>query len=75
MPAASADQADDTAVTDPVFDKPEQPIVADRVDEPGNVGVQNPVHRVVIDPGELQVNYGDMIPIALIPGITVTWRN
>ncbi len=32
-----------------MFDELEQPVVADRVEKPGNVGVQNPVHRVGLD--------------------------
>src|SRR6202045_1003695 len=44
-----ADQANDAAVTDPVLDEADQPLVADRIKEPGNVGVQYPVHPRVAD--------------------------
>src|SRR5260221_14081637 len=45
-----ANQTDHAAVTDPVLDKADQPLVADRIEEPGNVGVQYPVHPRVADP-------------------------
>src|SRR6266851_5669826 len=45
-----ADQANDAAVTDPVLDEADQPLVVDRIEEPGNVGVQYPVHPRVADP-------------------------
>src|ERR1700730_4339316 len=45
-----ADQANDAAVTDPLLDEADQPLVADRIEEPGNVGVQYPVHPRVADP-------------------------
>src|SRR5882757_9933792 len=45
-----ADQANDAAVTDPVLDEADQPLVADRIKEPGNVGFQYPVHPRVADP-------------------------
>lgn len=38
-----ADQPDDTAVANPVLDKTDQPIVADRIEEAADVGVQDPV--------------------------------
>src|SRR6516162_5093167 len=34
------DQADHAAVADPMLDKTDQPLVVDRVEEPGNIGVQ-----------------------------------
>ena len=45
-----ADQADHAAVADPMLDKTDQPIVVDRIEKPGNVGVQYPVHPGVADP-------------------------
>jgi site-specific DNA recombinase len=45
-----ADQADDTAVADPVLDEAGEPFVAHRVEEPGDVGVQDPVHLTRLDP-------------------------
>ena len=46
---------DDAAVTDPVLDEADQPLVADRIEEPGNVGVQYPVHPRVADPDRERV--------------------
>ena len=45
-----ADQADDALVADTVFDESDQPLVAYRVEEPRNVGVQYPVHLSAADP-------------------------
>src|SRR5437773_9085636 len=35
---------------DPVLNEADQPLLADRIEEPGNVGVQYPVHPRVADP-------------------------
>jgi hypothetical protein len=40
----------DTPIRYPVFDELDQPFVADRIEEPGNVGVQYPVLRCAFDP-------------------------
>jgi hypothetical protein len=50
-----ADQADHAAVADPMLDKTDQPLVVDRIEEPGNVGVQYPVHSRVADPDRERV--------------------
>src|SRR6516165_6210907 len=39
-----ADQADHAAVADPMLDKTDRPLVVDRIEESGNLGVQYPVH-------------------------------
>jgi hypothetical protein len=44
------DQADDARVTDPVFDETDEPVLAHRIEKPGNVGVQNVVHLSAVDP-------------------------
>ena len=38
------DQADDSLVSDPMFHKPDQPIVLEFVEKGSNVEIQNPVH-------------------------------
>jgi hypothetical protein len=45
-----ADQAYHAAVANPMLDKTAQPLVVDRIEEPGNVGVQYPVHPRIADP-------------------------
>ena len=45
-----ADQTDDATVADPLRDETDQPVMAHRVEEPGDVGVHNPVHRPAGDP-------------------------
>ena len=50
-----ADQADHAAVANPMFDKTDQPLVVDRIEEPGNVSVQYPVHPRVADPDRERV--------------------
>src|ERR1700737_2480851 len=42
-------------VADPMLDKTDQPIVVDRIEESGNVGVQYPVHPRVADPDRERV--------------------
>src|SRR5438477_2319558 len=44
------DQADDASIGDPVFDKADQPFLADRIEEGPNVRIENPVHLVAGDP-------------------------
>src|SRR5258705_2104065 len=44
------DQADDARVTDPVFDETDEPVLAHRIEKPGNIGVQNVVHLSAVDP-------------------------
>jgi site-specific DNA recombinase len=44
------DQAEDALVADPVFQEPDQPILADRVEEAPDVGVQDEVHLLRRDP-------------------------
>ena len=39
-----ADQTEDAAITDPMLDEADQPFMADRIEEPGDVGVHDPVH-------------------------------
>ena len=45
-----ADKAVYTTVTDAVFDKADQPLVTDRVEESRDIGVQNPVHLRASNP-------------------------
>ncbi len=49
-PKPFPDQADDALVADPMFDEPDQPFLADRVEERPDVGVQYEVHLPVGDP-------------------------
>src|SRR5712671_4799609 len=44
------DQADDARVADPVLDDADEPVLADRIEEPGNIGVQNVVHLSAVNP-------------------------
>ncbi len=44
-----ADQPDHAAVADAVLDELDQPFMADRVEEPRNIGVQYPVHLRAFD--------------------------
>jgi len=44
------DQADDARVADPVLDEADEPVLAHRIEEPGNIGVQNVVHLSAVDP-------------------------
>src|SRR6202011_52781 len=44
------DQADDARVADPVLDEADEPVLAYRVEEPGNIGVHNVVHLSAVDP-------------------------
>ena len=39
-------QADDPSITDPVLDKSYEPFSAQSIEEPGDVGVENPVDGV-----------------------------
>src|SRR6185312_3021305 len=50
-----ADQADYPPISDPVFDEADQPIMADCVEEPGDVGIQYPVHPPLGDPDRKRV--------------------
>ena len=43
------DEAQHAPVANPVFHKPHHPLVADAVEEPLDVGVQYPVHRLALD--------------------------
>ena len=43
------DQPDHPPVADTVFDEADQPLVADRVKEPRDIGVQYPVHLAAVD--------------------------
>jgi hypothetical protein len=43
-PEPSLDQADDALVADPMFDELDQPVMADRVKERPDVGVEYPSH-------------------------------
>ena len=45
-----ADQPHHAPVTDPVLDKTDQPIMADRVEEAPDIGVQYVVHLPAVDP-------------------------
>jgi len=45
-----ADQADNPPISDPVFDECDQPLMAHRVEEPGNVGVEDEVDVLLSDP-------------------------
>ncbi len=44
------DQADDSAIPNPVFYEADQPIVADRVEKRSNVGIENPADIASFDP-------------------------
>src|SRR3954452_2779986 len=37
-------------VADPVLDEADEPALAHRIEEPGNIGVQNVVHLSAVDP-------------------------
>jgi hypothetical protein len=50
-----ADQADDPPISDPVFDKFDQPIVVHRIEEPGDVGVEDEVNAALGDPDRQRV--------------------
>ena len=50
-----ADQANDTPIGDPVFHEADQPVLAEAVEKPGNVGVQDPVHLAHRDPGRERI--------------------
>jgi hypothetical protein len=43
-------RAEDATITDSVLDETDQPLMADRVEEPGYVGVHDPVHLRRRDP-------------------------
>jgi site-specific DNA recombinase len=45
-----ADQTDHARIADPVRDEADQPVVADRLEEARDVGVQDPVHLRALDP-------------------------
>ena len=44
------DQADDPAITDPVFDESDQPFSAKRIEERLDIGVKDPVDFARLDP-------------------------
>ncbi len=50
-----ADQTDHAPVADAVFQGTDQPFVAERVEEPRNIGVQYPVYLRAGDPGRQRV--------------------
>ena len=50
-----ADQAHHAPVANTVFDEFDQPLVADRIEEPGDVGVQYPVHLAPVDPDRQRI--------------------
>src|SRR6185437_2717424 len=45
-----ADQADDALVADPMLDEADQPVLADRIEERTNVGVDDEVHPAALNP-------------------------
>ena len=49
------DQANDAPITDPVFQKAHQPILTDRVEEPLNIGIDDPAHFRAADPGHQRI--------------------
>ena len=50
-----ADQSDHPPIADPVFHEADQPVVAHRIEEPGDVGIQYPVHLAPVDPDRQRV--------------------
>jgi len=50
-----ADQTDHTPITDPMLNEFDQPFVADRIEKPGDVGIQNPVHLAPVDPDRQRI--------------------
>src|SRR6266478_9734092 len=50
------DQADDARVADPVLDDADEPVLAHRIEEPGNIGVQNVVHLSAVNPDMGAIN-------------------
>ena len=58
------DQADDPAVADAMFDEANQPCVADRIEEPRDVGVEDPLHVACLDPERERIQR-IRVPIAI----------
>jgi hypothetical protein len=50
-----ADQSDHPPVADTMLDEADQPVVADRVEKPRDVGVQYPVHLAPVDPDRQRI--------------------
>jgi hypothetical protein len=50
-----ADQTDQPPIGDPVFDELDEPVVAHRVEEPGDVAVEDEVHAPPSDPGRERI--------------------
>src|ERR1700730_14214090 len=50
-----ADQSDPPPISDPMFHEPDEPVVAHRVEKPGDVGIQYPVHLAPVDPDRQRV--------------------
>ena len=50
-----SDQADDARVADPVLNEADQPLMAHRIEERLNIGVQYEVHFPAVDPNPERV--------------------
>jgi hypothetical protein len=50
-----ADQANDPLIGNPVFEKPEHPLVIDFIEERADVGIHDPVHLSALDPDRERV--------------------
>jgi len=50
-----ADQSDHPPVADAMLDKTDQPVAADPVEDPRDVGVQYPVHPSLVDPDRQRI--------------------
>ena len=50
-----ADQAQHPPIADTMFHETDQPLMVDRVEEPRDVGVQDPVHLAPVDPDRQRI--------------------